>query len=472
MKWHSGQIQNAIAEAKQSKKIFLVYVEGKDPVSQSVNVTYESPVVGNEVDKSCIAVKISIESEQFKQFSQIYPVIVVPSSFLIGSDGIPLEVIGGALTPEEFVAKIRKAEEMHISKLQNLKSHDATTSTGLNNLESAAVPVSINETPGPEGSSNIDLSLDEKVERAKQLVEERRVKKMKEEQEKAKEKELEHRRIGQEIQRAKQQQQEREMAEWAQQMRKDKEDTRLARERVKAQIAQDRADRAARYGTPNTDSKKSESPQTRTTTAEDLRQRSAQTSSDHTRIQFRLPNATNRTQEFSSNAKLEEIFQFIDKTIQPGFSNYTLATTFSRCNYTRRDSSRSLIELELVPSAVLLIVPTTGTSSASSSSLSLIPFLTLILSPFVLIWNMIQSLFGRQPTPVAPPVANSTESNLIQKNQNDSRPGTSANSRNSPKAKGVNSSYKKDGNVHRLANDSMDDDDENNTWNGNSTQQL
>ena len=37
------------------------------------------------------------------------PVVCIPSTYVIGDNGVPLEIIGGALSSEEFTAKIQAA---------------------------------------------------------------------------------------------------------------------------------------------------------------------------------------------------------------------------------------------------------------------------------------------------------------------------------------------------------------------------
>merc|ERR1712080_479770 len=83
--------------------------------------------------------------------------------------------------------------------------------------------------------------------------------------------------------------------------------------------------------------------------------------------------------------------------------------------------------------------------------------LALLLTPFQVLWAAIASLLGLAPTQATP------------SHQQD---------RKRSKEEGAKSSHDKrsagirqDGNVRRLGNPE-DEDDENNTWNGNSTQQM
>lgn len=74
----------------------------------------------------------------------------------------------------------------------------------------------------------------------------------------------------------------------------------------------------------------------------------------------------------------------------------------------------------------------------------------LFFLPFISIWNFISGFFGGQIPSRGPTTP--------------SAPG-----RTSPQSR---QEYSRDGNVMRFRGQEQDSDDENNTWNGNSTQQM
>ncbi|KAK2489254.1 hypothetical protein MC885_015525 [Smutsia gigantea] len=63
---------------------------------------------------------IDTKSEACVQFSQIYPVVCVPSSFFIGESGIPLEDLAGSVSADELVTRIHKVRQMHSLKAETL----------------------------------------------------------------------------------------------------------------------------------------------------------------------------------------------------------------------------------------------------------------------------------------------------------------------------------------------------------------
>lgn len=481
MKWFQGPIQSAIAEAKIKRKIFLVFVEGDDEASKSMAEAFDATDVSESLTNECVAIKLPTNSEQFKQFSQIYPVIIVPSSFFIGIDGIPLDIVGGKQTIDEFQAKIGRVVELHKSKV--VKFDDANQ-------------LSENEGGGGESSaaSSNTPPLDEKLERAKQLIEERRLQKSREYQEEEKKKEMEKRRLGKELQKFKEDQQKKEMLDYAQQRQKEKVEDKLARERIKAQIAQDRADRAARYQIGTSAAQEVNSESTVNRPAEVLPQAST-SNSNSCRIQFRLPNASTRTHEFPASERMKAVFEYVERDI--GFSNVLLATTFPRRQFNQRENGNSTLrELQLVPSAVLIIIPKSSMPGTSLSTVGgaggIFAMFSMMMSPVFFVWNFVMSFLGRsgsqsgnnstpQPmnsnnprnivtdTATRPTASNPVSGSASSSGSDNGRSPAVANPGSSSPA---SQRYRREGNIHRLANEAQDDSDENNTWNGNSTQQL
>nr|KAG5695067.1 hypothetical protein BaRGS_032560 [Batillaria attramentaria] len=82
---------------------------------------------------------------------------------------------------------------------------------------------------------------------AKEMIEQKKMEKMQKAAEEERQKEIERRKLGQDVQQLKKVQHERELQEVRDQLKKEKEEERKARERVKEQIERDRAERQARF---------------------------------------------------------------------------------------------------------------------------------------------------------------------------------------------------------------------------------
>lgn len=124
-------------------------------------------------------------------------------------------------------------------------------------------------------------------------------------------------------------QKERELQELAEARQKERREEREAREKIRQQIAQDRLDRQAKYQA----AKVSEEERKRTaqTAQEQLQQeRASAARSAFARIQFRLPDGSTKTQQFSSDVKLGNVRAFIDAEIKPSFRYFKLKQLVSK----------------------------------------------------------------------------------------------------------------------------------------------
>ncbi|XP_042909708.1 UBX domain-containing protein 4 [Parasteatoda tepidariorum] len=460
MQWHSGSIAEAVSEAKKKNKLFMVYIEGNDDMSKTMTATFNDPSVCEKLmSENVIALKLVANSVPYMQFCQIYPVLVIPSSFFIGGNGAPIEIITGSLLPTEFCSKLEKVFEVYrksypISVAE--KSEASTQNSSINQPSTSSA--GSNSEP-----SDTNQSLEDKVERAKVLIEAQRQSKAAEEKEKEKNDEIARRNMGKAMQQANLTKKETEMQEWAKNRAKDKEEERLAREKVKAMIAQDRAEQAARYEKFKASEEAERKRIQQKYDEEERARKEAVTNSNEAHLQFRLPDGSYSTHCFSADAILEEARRFVREEVRPPFSNFSLCTTFPRRQFSESDYSETLRNLQLAPSAVLLILPEQAVSSINQSANFISSMFWFLLFPITSIWNYIRSFFTgadppslTQPNQTVPSSSENSDKNTDKRQPNIRR-------RESPFAK-------REGNVFRINNQS--DDDENNTWNGNSTQQM
>ncbi|GBM96999.1 UBX domain-containing protein 4 [Araneus ventricosus] len=483
MNWYNGSIPEAVAEAKRTNKLFLVYIEGNDEMSKQMTDTYNDPAVAGKLSSnSVIALKLVADSVPYNQFCAIYPVLVIPSSFFLGN-GAPIEIITGSLPPDDFSKKLDKLFDTY-EKSFNVKRESQIDDSASSLPQEAEVPVpsgSQNENVEPKPSTSepepstsqtatdAESCLQEKIERARVLVEAQRQQKAEEERQKEKEDEIRRRNAGKAIQQAQQTRQENELKEWANNRAKEKEEERVARERVKAMIAQDRAERAAKYQQTKGAEEAERERLARAREETERALRNAAMSSNEARIQFRLPDGSFTNQSFSADASLEEARRFVREVVRPPFANFSLCTTFPRRHFTESNYSENLRDLQLAPSAVLLILPERAVANASPTSGLISSIFWTLMSPLTAVWNLIRSFFpGSTAEPSnsvhtpSPPTTQAESSKTNNNPRNDTRQPNQGR-RESPFAK-------REGNIFRINNQS--DDDENNTWNGNSTQQM
>lgn len=506
MLWFQGAIPAAIASAKRSGAVFVVFVAGDDEQSTQMAASWEDEKVREASSDNFVAIKIDTKSEACLQFSQIYPVVCVPSSFFIGDSGIPLEVIAGSVSADELVTRIHKVQQMHSSKGETSVTNDKQSESSVSTPSASFEPdicesaesrnTELCETPTtsdpksdtaaggecaghdslsqePPGCSNQrpaeDLTV--RVERLTKKLEERREEKRKEEAQREIKKEIERRKTGKEMLDYKRKQEEELTKRMLEERSREKAEDRAARERIKQQIALDRAERAARFAkTKEAEAAKAAALLAKQAEAEVKRESSTRDRSTIARIQFRLPDGSSFTNQFPSDAPLEEARQFAAQTVGNTYGNFSLATMFPRREFTREDYKRKLLDLELAPSASVVLLPAgrPATSIVPSSSGDIWTLLGTVLYPFLAIWRLISNfLFSNPPPAQTSARATSTE------------PSNSASSSKSEKREPVRKrvlekrgeDFKKEGKIYRLRTQD-DGEDENNTWNGNSTQQM
>ncbi|XP_017276562.1 UBX domain-containing protein 4 isoform X2 [Kryptolebias marmoratus] len=512
MFWFQGSIPDAISSAKRRSLIFVVVIAGDDEQSAQLMSSWEDDRVSEEAHRSCVAIKVDAKSDTCVQFSQIYPVVCIPSSFFIGDNGIPLEVIAGSVSPDELLKRINKVQQMHI---QELGSAGTVTqpSAPVQTTPPATVPASASTPEGPVGSESAasepgaepqlgkgfvsstvedgrpsntqppaassaqaaEENLDSKVERLTKKLEEKREQRKKGEEENEIRKEMERRKMGKNVQDFKRKQEEDNNKRILEERNREKAEEKAARERVRQQIAMDRADRAARYAKTQEDEKAAKQAllQSRQADQEAKKETALRERSTIARIQFRLPDGSSFTNQFSPQSRLQEAWDFAAERVGNRYGHFALATMFPRREFTNEDLSRSLVDLELTPSSSVVLLPSgrPANTVVQSSGSGIWAALGTLLYPLLAVWRFLSSFFVT-PAPSASASRNPGQHFSSHTNSNSSN-ATKA-KREIPSKHSLENQprdFKKDGKICRLRTQE-DNEDDNNTWNGNSTQQM
>uniref|UniRef100_A0A8C5NHH4 UBX domain-containing protein 4 n=1 Tax=Gouania willdenowi TaxID=441366 RepID=A0A8C5NHH4_GOUWI len=415
MLWFNGSIPDAISLAKQRNLVFVVVITGDDEQSVQLLSSWEDARVSAAAQSSCVAIKVDTKSDTCLQFSQIYPVVCVPSSFFIGESGIPLEVIAGSVSPEELMKRIQ-----HVN----------------------------------------------------QKLEERR-----EQKKKGEEEEMERRKVGKDMQDFKKKQEDEKTKRLLEERNREKAEEKAARERVKQQIAMDRAERAARFSKAQEEQMATKQAllQARQAEQEARKESMLRERSTIARIQFRLPDGSSITNQFSSQGRLQEAWQFAAQEVGNRYGNFTLATMFPRREFTSKDLNKTLLELELVPSASIVLLPQSSRPANAviqSSSGGVWAVLGTLLYPLLAVWRFLSSfLFVTPPSSAATPSQGPAQQSTSYTNPTSASNKAKRESLNKQSLEDRPKEFKKDGKICRLRTQD-DSEDDNNTWNGNSTQQM
>uniref|UniRef100_A0A672L7U0 UBX domain-containing protein 4 n=1 Tax=Sinocyclocheilus grahami TaxID=75366 RepID=A0A672L7U0_SINGR len=356
MRWFEGSIPAAIAAAKERRCVFVVVITGNDDQSAQLMSGWESVSV-SEAAQNCFCVCV-------------YPVVCIPSSFFIGENGVPLEVIAGSVTEDELQRRISRVTQMHTQQIEGAEMNAEEADHGSASSKGDDTPALI----GCRMFESLDICVTSAkrafsffmmylficffFRRLTKKLEERREQKKKAEEELKKE--VERRKTGKEMLDFKKKQEEDKTKRLLEERSREKAEERAARERVKQQIALDRADRAARYAQSQQDSEATRlaALQAKRDAERDGAQRER---SAVARIQFRLPDGSSFTNQFPSETRLLEARQFAAQEVGNRYGQFSLATMFPRREFTAEDLEKSLLELELTPGASIVLLPVRDT---------------------------------------------------------------------------------------------------------------
>jgi len=227
---------------------------------------------------------------------------------------------------------------------------------------SSEAPASTEETPDVAVAPvRPQLTAEEKIEQTRKLQERINKKRLENEELERKrkiEQEKKRRSEGQTLTQIKADMELQEAKKLAAERRREKREDALARQRVKEQIARDRADKKARLekekemrnnpaGTPvAAPAAASTTPSAPTSTA----------SHTHAKLQIRLPNGSRMVETFTATEQLSAVRLYIEMNRTDGVSGeFNLMTTFPRHVFTPEEYDVQLIKLGLTPSCCIVV---------------------------------------------------------------------------------------------------------------------
>lgn len=529
MKWFEGKLAECIKDVKEKRRLLFVFSKDESsPLSASVLETLNEVWLEKVYDEiSCLL--LTVDSEGYKQFTAIYATPSLPCIHLILPSGGILGMKTSDFAPEQlsswlkehvkkFVAWKAAAEPVAAAATTtanagptppidgtNVAGPSADTpASSENSMTSAAESTSISPiTVGAETNSASD-----QIERARQLLQEKRDRELEEAFEQNRQAELDRRRLGKQMVEFKERQREQSIKEQLEARKREQAEDKAAREQILRQIELDRQERAQRL--LNVSSKPVAPP----VVTSPLPSPSYSTDKTKVRLQLRLPDGDYISCVLPCKATLaEEVRQHIFARVASAEGNHdnnctdeggqplslsTLAAfqrilrtgyTFKQFRparpFSEEDETKTLEELDLWPSAVLLLVSQSNAGHDSVSPYaqgSLVGYTQDALYQLVTslgsglrtgvnfafsvgnsVYLVCQSLFtsvfgggrgqttGRSPSPV---------------------PTNYDGQSSSPRPRETETTaFRRHGNVSRLSH-MPDDTDEQARWNGNSTTQM
>ena len=232
MRWFEGSIPAAIEETKAARKLLAVFlVDATEDSRLMTSVLDSAPVEAALTPDNAVALKLESGTDAFAQFSVFYPVLILPSVYFIGDNGIPLEVVGGHQDVDAFLQRANNAFALfngqtttttpEIAAPEATAASDVTTTTTVS-AEDSITPVAAASAPtasadpdvaagaassstdaassfADAASSSTDASapLGDRVLTAKEKIEAQNRERIDRENEETKKRELERRKLGQ-----------------------------------------------------------------------------------------------------------------------------------------------------------------------------------------------------------------------------------------------------------------------------------
>ncbi|XP_034656910.1 UBX domain-containing protein 4 [Drosophila subobscura] len=211
-------------------------------------------------------------------------------------------------------------------------------------------------------------------------LEKKRRERLQQEQRQQRESALRRRHEGRETQAHTQQAltKEQELKKMQERIRRNRQEEQETRDRIRAQIAADRAEQAHRVLI-------AEDVHSTTTSTAAVTTDSTTSSVDETRLQIRLPGGIHRTKSFPVGALLGTVRVYVRNELLSGTDtrDFTLATSYPRREFRTEDEVKTLLELNLVPNAVVLVLTKEQINRVVRTGGSLMTMLTTVM------WAMI-----------------------------------------------------------------------------------
>ncbi|CAN1171948.1 Plant UBX domain-containing protein 11 [Linum perenne] len=499
---YKGTITQAILESKAQKKLFVVYISGKNSESLELEKSTWSDVkVAETLSKYCVLLHVLEGTDDAVNFSAIYPQKSVPAIAVIGYNGVQLWQSEGCVSAEVLVSNLEKAYlSLHIQE---------TTA----NVFTAALANKKSEPPASGSSNGVSLGDESSSAIASSSPAERDVRSAEVTQHSASptiEDDKFHEPKAKVDENASP-----EPCSIEKSPRVEDEQSQPFTERTevmsnpsktnletinhassgaennhalqKARIGNGSSlpQRATPLATPLKDdvqAQNSESLYGSKIDAIDNGSRVTAPSND-VHLNIKLLNGTSIKEKFLVSSKLRMVKDYVDKNPESGNTSYDLAVPYPRKVFGEQDLDRSLSDLGLSNRQALIAIPRQGgvssykqdsSSSATTPAASIGGYFGYVRRALSLI-NPLSYVGGSSASTSEPVQSQPVQSNMWQYNPNQT-PETAVNQQAGAndlrRRRQPTSTFGSGSNIHTLKHDEDDDrlDGRNAFWNGNSTQ--
>jgi UBX domain-containing protein 1/4 len=326
------------------KKLFHLFFF-KDSNSQEMSDSWSNQQIASLLSKECVSLQLEASTEACKQFSEFYKILCYPTTYFIDENGIPIEIIAGIVAQDQLIDKLNKI-------ITNFNAKKTST------IQAQATSVSM---------ENQDKSLEQKVAEAREKIKNIQEKKAKEEEDKQRQQEIERRKMGQELIKMKQLKEQEEAKRLAEDKKRERQQEELAKKKVLEKIQQDREEKKRKYDEEKEHIEKVKDEERKRLEAEQeaKRQVEAAKRSSNARIQFRLTDGSTLVEQFNPDQTLNDVVNILNERLkETNYSNrgFALHSTYPKRVFGNEHMNMSLRELQLAPTASLLVMPVSDKS--------------------------------------------------------------------------------------------------------------
>uniref|UniRef100_A0A915DAY8 UBX domain-containing protein 4 n=1 Tax=Ditylenchus dipsaci TaxID=166011 RepID=A0A915DAY8_9BILA len=441
--WFSGSVTEAITAYQEKKGLLVVYIhhnEGEND-SNTINFNQLWEKLGNGFFTGipAITIRLTKDSEGAKQFSEFFPTPIFPVCYVLGLNGQPLEVITAVepLTEHRLRTSLKKGIKLYADQLKEQGIEVPKAIESLNDPVLGTANETLANTP------DVELTEEERLKKCPERLEQKRKEDAQKKEEEQRQKELNRIKEGKALLDVREKQKEREMLEAIESRPGQRGPSKEADWRRYYKKEEEIPAPAAAPAQPN-----------------------KPVNSEECRIQCKFPNGSAMIKTFPSKSPLQAV---VDAVKEDGRQKgpFLLVQAFPRRQLTELD--KSLLDLSLTPSSALLVVPDDNQTQKRRRDVIINRedgYFKLLFgffyTPILGIIRFISSLFNF-PVGTPQPVTSSGPS---------SSAPSSSQQKKSKEPKEGSQRTRREGNIARLRNDADSSDENEATWNGNSTQQL
>ncbi|KAI9278631.1 hypothetical protein BDA99DRAFT_492685 [Phascolomyces articulosus] len=482
--WFNGPVTEAVSLVNTKNCVFIVYIFDDSENSQKLDATLDSDNVVQKITTDAVALKMHKDSDNAKLFQQLYPMPHVPILYFI-SQGTIKEFGTQDTSEEEIIAKIDKTTSQQLTSSSsspvpsNITPSPVPSTTPPSTTPSTSQPANV--ASSPSASSSPDALA--KKEKLRKQMEEARKKREEKEKQNAREREIKRREDGKMMQQTKQQMEDERNKQHFAKIKKEKKEEEEHRRKIKEQIARDRAEQiAARQAAKKRQSEN----------VLPLPQRKSSSGQhDSSSISIRQLDGSSIRNKFQATDTLSAVKDWIDQNRSDGDQPYKLLAQFPTRQFSIGDEQKSLKELELCPSATLIMKGIKNVSHAYGGNNG--SYMDYVYSAGGMLYNaastvgstmsgVVYSLFPAEPAVAAGTYSGQNVVGGYPGNNNNEASGSTSPSTTNPSStsfggqrlggESSRASPRSSGsNVNTLRTSEFDDDEDGRTYNGNSLNQ-